>query len=104
MRYGKFPNMMQQQEEDEAQKLMEKEQRVMSSTPTGEALLLIQRVLYLHHFLQSSIPQNLGIASKVTTLATDSMFFFPDPLPLAAKWIFVDNKNYKVGNQKYGGI
>ena len=80
MRDGKFATMMQQQEEDEAQKLMEKEQRVMSSTPTGKALLLIQRVLYLHHFLQSSIPQNLGVSSKLTTLALDSMFFFADRL------------------------
>ena len=66
--------MMQQQEEDKEEKSMEKEQRAMSSTPTGKALLLIQRALSLHHFLQSSIPQNLGIASKVTTLATDNTF------------------------------
>ena len=52
----------------------------MSSTPTGKALLLIRHVLSLHHFLQSSIPHNLGVASKVTTLATDSMFFFADRL------------------------
>ena len=80
MRDGKFATMMQQQEEDEAQKLKEKEQRVMSSTPTGKALLLIQRVLYLHHFLQSSIPHNLGVASKVTILAMDSMFYLVDRL------------------------
>ena len=72
--------MLQQQEEDEAQKLMEKEQRVMSSTPTGEDFLLVKRVLTLHHFLQFLIPQNLGVASKVTTLAMDSMFFFADRL------------------------
>ena len=78
MRDGDFSTMMQQQEEDEAQKSTEKEQWAMSSTPTGEALILIQCVLYLHHLLQSSIPQNLGVASKVTTLATDSMFFFAD--------------------------
>ena len=46
----------------------------MSSTPTGKDLLVIYRVLSLHHFLQSSIPHNLGVASKVTTFATDSMF------------------------------
>ena len=80
MRYGVFPTMMQKKEEDEAQELMEKEQRAMTSTPTGKAFLLVQRVLFLHHFLQSSIPQNLGIASKLTTLAMDSMFFFADSL------------------------
>ena len=57
---------------------MEKEQQEMTSTQIGKALLLVWRVLYLHHFLQSSIPQNLGIASKVTTLAMDSMFLFAD--------------------------
>ena len=62
------------------QKLMEKEQWAMSSMTTGRSLVLVQRVLSLHHFLQSSIPQNLDIASKVTTLAMDSMFFFADPL------------------------
>ena len=59
---------------------VEKEQRAISSTPTGEFLVLVQSVLYLHHFLQSSIPHNLGVASKVTTLAMDSMFFFADNL------------------------
>ena len=74
MRDGEFPTMMQQQEEDEAQKLMEKEQRYMSSTPTGKAFLIIQRVLSLNHFIKSSIPHNLGVASKVTTLEIDSKF------------------------------
>ena len=46
----------------------------------GWILLLIHCVLSLHHFLQSSIPQNLGFASKVTTLATHSMIFFADSL------------------------
>ena len=78
MRDGKFAIMMQQQEEDEAQKLMEKEQQAMSSMPTGKAFLLIQCVFSLHHLLQSSIPHNLGFASKVTTLAMYSMFFFAD--------------------------
>ena len=59
---------------------MEKEQRAMTSTLTKKALLLVQCVLSLHHFLQSSIPQNLGVASKVTTLATDSICFFADRL------------------------
>ena len=62
MRDGELATMMQQQEEDEALKLMEKYQRAMLSTPTGKALLLIQRVLSLRHFLQYSIPQNLGVA------------------------------------------
>ena len=60
MRDGDFFTMMQQQQEDKAQKSMDKEQRAMTSTPTGKSLLLIQRVLSLHHFLLSSIPQNLG--------------------------------------------
>ena len=80
MRDGEFATMMQHQEEDEAQKLMDKEQRAMSSIPTGKALVLVQIVLSLHHFLQSSIPQNLGVASKVTTLATESMLNFLDRL------------------------
>ena len=80
MRDGEFETMMQQQEEDKVYKSMEKEQRTMSSTPTGKALILIQRVLSLHHFIQSSIPQNLGVASKVKTLAMNSMFFFTDRL------------------------
>ena len=79
-RDGEFATMIQQKEEDETQKLMEKEQQAILSTLTGKALLLIHRVLYLHYFFQSSIPQNLGVASKVTTLATDSMFFFSDLL------------------------
>ena len=72
--------MMQQQEEDEEQILMEKEQRAISSTPKGKDLLIIQHALSLHRFLQYSIPQNLGVASKVTTLSTDSRFSFVDRL------------------------
>ena len=72
--------MMQQQEEDEAQKFMDKEQRAVISTPTGKALLLIQPVLSLHRFLQYFISHNLGVASKVTTLAMDSIFFFAECL------------------------
>ena len=80
MRAGDFATMIQQQEEEKVQKSMEKEQWAMSSTSTGKALLLIQCVLSLQHFLQSSIPQNLGVASKVTTLETDSMFFLANCL------------------------
>ena len=80
MRDGEFATMMQQQEEDEAQKLTAKEHRAMLSTLTVRALLFFQRVLSLHHFLQSSIPQNLGVASKVTNLAMDSILFFADRL------------------------
>ena len=47
----------------------------MASNIKGKALLLIQLILYLHHLIQSSIPQNLGVASKVTTLVTESMFY-----------------------------
>ena len=75
MRDGEFATMMQHQEEEEAQKSMEKEQQAMTSTPTGKALLIVHSVLSLQYLLQSYIPQNLGIASKVTTLAMDSMFF-----------------------------
>ena len=57
MRDGELATIMKQQEEDEAQKSMEKEQRSTTSTPTGKALLLVQRVLSLHHFLQSSNPR-----------------------------------------------
>ena len=80
MRDGEFATMIQHKEEEEAQKSMEKEHHAMSSTLTGKALLLIQRVLSLHHFLQSSITQNLGFASKVITVVTASMFFFADHL------------------------
>ena len=95
MRDGKVTTMMQQQEEDELQKSTEKEHRAMTSTPTGKALLLIHRVLSLLHFILSSIPKNLGIASKVTTLETNSMFFFADRslhlqavFRVAGKWHF----------------
>ena len=80
MRYGNLATIMQQKEKDEAQELMEKEHWSMTSTPSEEALLLIWSVLSLHSFLQSYIPQNLGVSSKVTTLAMDSMFFFADRL------------------------
>ena len=46
----------------------------MISTLTGTDLILFQCVLSLHHLLQSSIFQKLGVASKVTTLAMDSIF------------------------------
>ena len=46
MRDGKFATMMQQQEEDEAQKSMEKEKWAMKSTPTGKDLLFVQRVFW----------------------------------------------------------
>ena len=88
MRDAEFATIMQQQEEDEAHTLMEKGQRGMTSTPTRNVLVIFQRVLSLHHFLQSSIPQNLGVPSKVTTLAMDSMFFFADPL-LHIKAVFI---------------
>ena len=52
----------------------------MTSTYTWNDLILVQRVIYLHHFLRSSIPHNFDVASKVTTLAMDIMFFFADRL------------------------
>ena len=93
MRDGELATMMQQQEGGKAQKSMEKEHRAMSSTLTGKDLLLIQRVVSLHHFLQYSIPQKLGVASKVTTLATDSMFFFADCLLHLQAVFIVAGKN-----------
>ena len=80
MRDGKISIMMQHQEEEKAQKSMEKEQRAMTSTPTRRDLLLVHRVLSLHHFLQSSVPQNLGVGSKVTTLEMEIIFFFANRL------------------------
>ena len=76
IRDGDFTTIIQQQEEDKALKLMEKEKRSITSTPAGKALVLVQRVFSLYHFLQYSIPQNLGVVSKVTKLAMESMFFF----------------------------
>ena len=80
MRNGEFATIMQHQEEEKVQKLMEKEQRSMSSMPKGKALLLIKRVLSLHHLIKPSIPKNLGVTSKVTTSAMDSMFLFTNRL------------------------
>ena len=80
MRDGELATIMQQQEEYKAHKPMEKEQRSTTSAPTGRALLLVLRVLLLNHFLQFSIPQNLDVPSKSTTLAMVSMFSFADRL------------------------
>ena len=80
MRDDELATIIKQKEKDEDHKSMEKEQRAMTLTPTGEALLLVWHVLSLHNFPQSSIPQNLGVASKVTTLEMDSIFFFADCL------------------------
>ena len=76
IRDGELATIMQQKEEGEAHKLTEKEQQEMTSTQTGKDLLLVWRVLSLYHFRQYSIPQNLGVASKATTLSIESMFFF----------------------------
>ena len=96
MRDGNFATIMQHQEEDEAQKLMEKEQRAMTSTQTAKALFLVQSVLSLHHFLRSFIPQNLGVASKVTTLAMGSIFFCADRLLHIQALFRVSEKNATV--------
>ena len=56
MRDGESATMVQHQEEDEAQILMEKEQRVMKSTPIEKDILLVQSVLSLHRFIQFSVP------------------------------------------------
>ena len=96
MKDGELATTMQQQEDDEAQKLMEKEQRALTSTPTGKDLLLVQRVISFYHFLQYSIPQNLGVASKLTTLAMYSMLFFPDCLLHLQAVFRVTEKNVTV--------
>ena len=80
IRDGELATIMQHQEEDEAHKLTDKQQRATTSTPTGKYLIFVQRVLSLYLFIQHSITQNLGVASKVTTLEMDSMFFFADRL------------------------
>ena len=67
--------------------------RQWHQTPAGKALLLVQRVLSSHHFLHYSTPHNLGVASKVTTLATVSIFFFADRLVhLRAVFRVAENK------------
>ena len=80
MSNGELDTMMQQQEEFKAHKFMDKEQQAIISIPIRRSLLLIQPVLSLRHFLQSYIPQNLGVASKVTTLAMGGMISFADSL------------------------
>ena len=98
MRDGKFATITQQQEEDKAQKSVDKEQRAVTSTPTGKALLLIQRVISLHHFIQYSIPQNLGVAAKVTTLAMDS-FFSSRIVYSIYKWYLESPENCQFGRR-----
>ena len=78
VRDGELATITQQQEEDEAHKYTDKEQLEMTSTSIGKALIFVSHILSLQHFLQSFILQNLGVASKVTTLAMDSIFFFAD--------------------------
>ena len=70
----------------------------MSSTRKGEALVLVKCVLLLHHFLQSSIPKELGVPSKVTTLAMESMFFFADCL-LNQQEVFRFPEKYHCGRR-----
>ena len=43
-------------------------------------------------FIESSIPQNLGVTSKVTSLAIESMFFFLDLLLLVQEVFIVVGK------------
>ena len=100
MRDGQLTAIMQHQEEDKAQKSIEKKQRPTTSTLVGKDLLLVQPVLYLHLFLQSPIPQKLVVASKVTTLATDSMFFFAYCL-LHLQAVFRVNKKNTTVNVGY---
>ena len=72
--YCKLTTIMQHQEEDKAHKSIEKEYWSMTSMLTVKAFLIVQSVLPLLLFLQSSIPQNLIFASRVTTLEMDSIF------------------------------
>ena len=64
MRDGEFSTMIQQQEEDEALKSMQKEHQAMSSTPTGKALVLVQRDLSLHHFFSLPYPRTWASPQK----------------------------------------
>ena len=64
MRDCEFFTMLQQHEEDEAQKSTEKEQRAMTSMPTGKALLLVQRVLSLYHLFSLSYPITWALPKK----------------------------------------
>ena len=75
MRDGKLYTIMLHKEEDKAHKLMEKEQRATTSTPTCKALLLVHRFISLNYFIQYSISQNLGVSSKVTTLEMENICF-----------------------------
>ena len=68
----------------------------MKSTPTGKALLLVQRVLSLRHFIQSSVPQNLGVAQKLTTLVMDGIFFLVGSLLRIQAVFIVARKNSTV--------
>ena len=68
----------------------------MASTLTGKALILVHCVISLLHFFQSFIPQNLGVASKVTTLAMESTFFFSDHLLRLQRGNYSRQKNTTV--------
>ena len=96
MRDDELAAMMRQQDEEESQKLTEKEQRAMTSIPTSRDLLLVHRGLSLDHFLQTSILQNLSVASKVTTLEMDIMFLFTNRL-LHLQAVFRVTKKYYCG-------
>ena len=64
MRYGELATMMQQQEEDEAQKSIDKEQWAMKPMPTRRDLLLVHRVLPLHHFFGLPYPRTWASPQK----------------------------------------
>ena len=80
---------------------MNKEHQDMTSMSTGKYLLIVQHVLFLHHFLHYSIPQNLGVASKVTTLEMDSTFSFADFLLHLQAVFRVARKNATVDIGQY---
>ena len=65
-RYGELTKIIQQQEEDEAQKLVEKEQQAMESTPTSRDLIIVQSVLSLHHFLRFILLLLLNYIGKLS--------------------------------------
>ena len=63
-RYGDLATMMQQQEEFEAQKNLEKEQWAMTSTPTRRALIIVQHVLPCSIFFSLPYPRTWVLPQK----------------------------------------
>ena len=64
MRDGKFATMMQQQDEEKAQKLMEKEYRAVISTPTGMICFLFSVSFPCTIFFSLPHPITLALPQK----------------------------------------